>query len=97
MPGIARIGDIGLVHCSGYSIVSGSTDVLANGRGVARIGDKSGPHLMPAGKKCKPHTSTIANGAAQVLVNGRPAARIGSGLTMCTRIISGSLDVLVGP
>lgn len=93
---VARAGDLGMVHCSAYRIVGGSTDVLANGRPVARIGDSSSVHLQPVGKKCKPHVSSIISGVNDVLVNGRPIAKVGSRLAMCTFITTGSTDVNAG-
>lgn len=96
MTGVARAGDSGMVHCSGYVIASGSADVLVNGRPAARVGDASTVHLRPVGKKCFPHVATISAGSTSVLVNGRPVARVGSPLAGCTFIISGSSDVIVG-
>lgn len=96
MAGVARVGDSGMVHCSGYAIANGSTDVLVNGRPAARVGDRSTVHMKPAKKKCVPHVASITSGSSSVLVNGRPIARVGSTLAGCTYIISGSSDVFVG-
>ena len=96
MTGVARAGDSGMVHCSGYVIANGSSDVFVNGRPAARVGDRSSVHLRPVGKKCFPHVATISAGSTSVLVNGRPIARVGSPLAECTFIISGSSDVIVG-
>ena len=96
MTGVARVGDSGMVHCSGYVIASGSADVLVNGRPAARVGDSSSLHMRPVGKKCVPHVAAISAGSISVLVNGRPIARVGSPLAGCTFIISGSSDVIVG-
>ena len=51
MTGVARAGDSGMVHCSGYVIAGGSSDVFVNGRPAARVGDSSSVHLRPVGKK----------------------------------------------
>ena len=96
MTGVARAGDSGMVHCSGYVIANGSSDVFVNGRPAARVGDRSSVHLRPVGKKFFPHVATISAGSTSVLVNGRPIARVGSPLAGCTFIISGSSDVIVG-
>jgi uncharacterized Zn-binding protein involved in type VI secretion len=96
MTGVARAGDSGMVHCSGYVIASGSSDVLVNGRPAARVGDSSTVHLRPVGKKCFPHVALITSGSTSVFANGRPLARIGSSLAGCTVIISGSPNVFVG-
>jgi uncharacterized Zn-binding protein involved in type VI secretion len=95
MPAAARRGDAGVPHCSGYTIASGSADVLINGRGAARRGDVSTPHLRPA-KKCPPHVAPISSGSSSVFINGRPAARVGDGLAGCTRVATGSGDVIIG-
>ena len=96
MPGAARRGDPGAFHCSPWTIASASSDVFINGRGAARIGDKTSLHLRPAGRKCVPHTAAITQGAATVRINGQPAARIGSQLAGCTRVTGGSSDVDIG-
>lgn len=95
MPGVARQGDAGLVHCTGYTIASGSPNVRINGRPAARDGDFSTPHKRPGGKKCCVHTSTI-QASRTVKVNGRPLACMGDRLSGCTAIASGSKNVFVG-
>lgn len=96
MPAAARQGDAGVPHCSAYTIAGGSGDVKINGRGAARVGDSSSTHLKPAGKKCKPHVAAITSGSGSVMINGRPAAYVGSGLAGCTRVATGSGDVIIG-
>jgi len=96
MPAAARVGDLGVPHCSPYTIATGSLDVLINGRPAARVGDFSVPHLIPAGRKCRPHIASIAIGSTSVLINGKPAAYVGSYLAFCTFVATGSLDVIVG-
>lgn len=94
MPAVARIGDRGIPHCSGFSIVTGSPDVFVNGRPVAFLGSKSSPHLFPA-RRCKPHVSSVIARPRGVFVNGRPIACVGDPLTACTAIATGSADVFV--
>ena len=96
MPAAARRGDIGIPHCSPYVIATASSDVLINGRGAARVGDVSTPHLRPGGKKCPGHVAPIISGSSSVLINGRPAARVGSKLLLCTAVATGSFDVIIG-
>lgn len=96
MPAAARLGDAGIVHCSGFRIASASSDVFVNNRGAARRGDSSTPHLKPGGKKCPIHTSRISGGSSTVFVNNRSMARLGDGFSSCTRVASGSTDVFVG-
>lgn len=96
MPAAARQGDAGVPHCSGYVIASASGDVTINGRGAARVGDISAPHLRPGGKFCVVHAAPIVSGSSSVLINGRPAARVGDPLGACTRVATGSSDVVIG-
>lgn len=96
MPAAARRGDAGVPHCSGYTIATASSDVVINGRGAARQGDVSTGHLRPGGKTCPGHVAPISGGSSSVLINGRPAARVGDGLAGCTRVATGSGDVIIG-
>ena len=93
MPAVARVGDPGVVHCSGYNIAAGSPDVFINNRAAARVGDPSTAHQVPGGKRCGTHSSTIASGSRDVFINGRAMARVGDPLAACTRIAAGSIDV----
>jgi uncharacterized Zn-binding protein involved in type VI secretion len=96
MPAAARRGDAGVPHCSGYTIATASADVIINGRGAARVGDVSTSHLRPGGKKCPGHVAPISKGSSSVFINGRPAARVGDSLAGCTRVATGSGDVIIG-
>lgn len=96
MPAAARLNDKGVFHCSGYTIASASTDVFINGRGAARVGDKSTPHLRPGGRRCPVHVASISRGSTSVFINGKPAARVGDPLSSCTRVATGSTDVNIG-
>jgi uncharacterized Zn-binding protein involved in type VI secretion len=95
MPAVARQGDSGVAHCSGYTIAGGSPDVFINGRPAARVGDSSTVHLRP-GSPCVPHTASISQGSGTVNVNGRPLARVGDALAGCTTIAQGSPTVSAG-
>lgn len=95
MPAAARQGDLGIPHCSAYVIATGSGDVKINGRGAARRGDVSTPHLLP-GKICPGHVAPIIGGSSSVNINGRAAARVGDGLLSCTKVATGSGDVIIG-
>jgi uncharacterized Zn-binding protein involved in type VI secretion len=96
MPGAARKGDAGVVHCSGFVIAGGSGDVTINGLPAARVGDTTTAHLFPARKRCGVHTAVIVGGSNSVFINGKPAARAGDPLSGCTRIAQGSSDVTIG-
>jgi uncharacterized Zn-binding protein involved in type VI secretion len=96
MPAAARLGDPGIPHCGPYVIATASTDVVINGRGAARIGDISTPHLRPGGRSCVVHVAPIITGSSSVFINGRPAARQGDALGACTRVALGSFNVNIG-
>lgn len=67
MPKIAHLGDP-ISH--GGSVIEGSDDVFADGRAVARVGDKV---------SCRRHrNSVIISGSSTVFVNGRAVAVDGS-------------------
>lgn len=95
MPPVARKGDAGIPHCSGYVLATASTDVYVNDRGAVRVDDLSTPHLRP-GAPCVIHVSSVCMGSSSVFVNDRPLARVGDALAACTRIAQGSPDVVAG-
>jgi hypothetical protein len=93
---VARLGDIGVPHCSPFVIATGSPDVFVNGLPLAALGDITTPHLLPAPTTpptCPVHVGVIRGGSFKVFVNGRPVARIGEKLLDCTLIATGSFDV----
>ena len=96
MAAVARQGDAGVSHCSGFTIAQGSSSVFINGRPAARVGDSNTSHLKPAGRFCLPHTASISTGSASVKCNGRPLARVGSSFSGCTAVAQGSPNVFVG-
>jgi uncharacterized Zn-binding protein involved in type VI secretion len=95
MPAVARKGDAGVPHCSGYTIATGSGDVNINGKPAARVGDTSTSHLLP-GSPCPSHTSAINKGSTTINVNGKQLARVGDSLAGCTTIAQGSPNVFAG-
>ena len=95
MPAQARVGDPGIPHCSPYVIMTGSTDVIVNGKAAATVGSLSTPHLVPA-RICFTHVAPVVTGSLSVLINGKPAARVGDYLAGCTVIALGSFDVITG-
>ena len=96
MPEVARKGDPGVVHCTGYNMATASTDVFINNRGAVRLGDQSSVHLLPGRKWCVPHVASVSAASPSVFVNGRALARRGDPLGGCTRIAAGSPDVISG-
>ncbi|WP_417660882.1 PAAR domain-containing protein [Pseudomonas sp.] len=83
----ARISD--MTACSGHNknpIVEGSSDVLFDGLGAARLGDKTACDSVIS-------SAVIAN----VLINGKPAAVLGSTASHNNNpIVTGSGTVVIG-
>lgn len=91
---IVLLGDLGTDH-QGFlptPVIAGSTDVLVDGKPVARVGDPLASHSKP---KHPPHPRTIAAGSATVLINGIPAAMSG-GVISCGGVTIGSGSVVIG-
>jgi uncharacterized Zn-binding protein involved in type VI secretion len=98
MPGAVGVGDSCFPHCGKipHTIRSGAPDVLVNGKPMSAVGDICTPHLTPKAKCKAPHIASIITGSPSVVVGGKPAATVGSALLLCTFVISGSPDVIVG-
>lgn len=92
------VGDACFPHCGiiPHTIITGAPDVVVNGKPMAAVGDVCTPHPTPKAKCKKPHTAPIITGSSSVIVGGRPAATLGSYLLLCTFVISGSPDVMIG-
>lgn len=91
---IVLLGDPGSDH-EGYPctpVISGSPDVLIDGKPVARVGDALAPHAKP---KRRPHSRAIATGSPTVLINGKPVAVTGGAID-CGGVTIGSGSVIVG-
>lgn len=84
MPAACRIGD---KDSGGEAIVTGSSDVFINGKGVARVGDTDS-HKPP---------ETKIQGSPSVFVNGKPVVRVGDKDTHGPPhvMVQGSPDVMV--
>lgn len=76
-------------------IISSSPNTIAQGLGIARVGDVALPHKRYGSKRL--HALMIASGSPTVIVNGLAAATIGSVMT-CGDIIaiSPAMTVQVG-
>lgn len=91
---VVLLGDLGADH-AGFPptpVISGSPDVLIDGKPVARVGDPLAPHSKP---KHPPHPRTIVAGSATVLINGMPAAVTGGAIS-CGGVTIGSGSVVIG-
>ena len=94
MPGVARVNvDMSSGHdaCPGTVIITGSNDVMINGKPCAVVGSTCAPHgclIHPS------HTQVIVTGGS-VLVNGKQVAIKGSQIGCGGVIVSGSSDVIV--
>ena len=103
MPGAARgVGRdrVQSVDGTGYKCrvpmmtrtLSCSANVLVNGIGVVRIGDKVAPHPRSG---CSLDTSSLTRSSRKVIINGRGAGRMGDAYGPNT-IVSGSSNVIIG-
>lgn len=91
---IVLLGDLGTDH-EGFPptpVISGSPDVLMDGKPVARMGDPLAMHSKP---KHSPHPRAIAGGESSVLINGIPVAVTGSAIT-CGGVTIGSGSGVAG-
>lgn len=94
MPGIVRLGDV----CSGHGCfpprpnIASSTDVLANGVGVHRVGDSWAPHTCHGST----HDGIAVTGSPTVFVNGVPITRIGDTVSCGSSMSVGSSDSIAG-
>jgi uncharacterized Zn-binding protein involved in type VI secretion len=80
--GVARVGDT-ISH--GGHIISGSTNRLANGLGIARLGDAV---------HCDTHGDVVITSAStKAKANGLGIARVGDSVSCGATIISGSGNV----
>ncbi len=105
MPPMGRLGDMsqapidihGCPACPHPVVgpaVTGSPDVLVNGRPALRVGDQ-GVHMVC----CGPNMWEAKMGSATVLINNKAAHRLGDMDKHCGgvgQLIEGSPDVLVG-
>lgn len=90
----SRIGDLELVHCSPPVRGQGYPNCIISGSPASRVGDLNITHLLPAGRKCVPHTFAMLTGSTNVFVGGSPMGRISS--QTCTAVIQGSPNVFIG-
>ena len=74
------------------STMACSTNVIVNGIGAVRIGDRVAPHPR---RGCSLDTSSLSRASMKVLINGRGAGRMGDAYGPNV-IISGSSNVIIG-
>lgn len=87
MPAQARLGD---KTSHGGAIITGSPDVMVNGKKAARLGDSHSCPLPGHG------VTSIVTGSATVMINGQPAARVGDVTGCGATIVEGSDTVFTG-
>lgn len=73
--------------------ISASGNVIINGRGAMRKGDKFVIHCIPA-PEC--HMPVLMKGSRTVKVNGRDAGRFGDPTACGARVMTGSGNVIIG-
>jgi len=104
MPKISRDNDLAATghKCDAVKgIIATCGTVFANGRKVARPGDKLKPHVIknpafpPSPPPCIPHKAKINRGSITVFAEGRPVARRGDSADMGS-MIGGSPNVFAG-
>ncbi|MEP4392053.1 type VI secretion system PAAR protein [Marinobacter sp.] len=91
---VVLVGDLGTDH-QGFTptpVISGSPNVLIDGKPVARVSDQLTPHSKP---KHPPHPRTIASGSSTVFINGLPVATTGGAIS-CGGVTIGSSSAVVG-
>lgn len=100
MTALAAIGDLTLGHFEGCflpptPILTGSPNVLVNGRAAATIGSRVLPHFCVApGPRLVAHVNRIiVTGSPTVFINGLAAATIGSLVDCGDTIGAGSPSV----
>lgn len=72
---------------------SASGNVITNGKGAMRVGDKFATHCCPnAG--C--HPPVLASGSGTVKINGKAAGRLGDPTGCGAKVMVGSGNVLIG-
>ncbi|QZE57325.1 PAAR motif of membran proteins [Erwinia phage pEa_SNUABM_1] len=90
-----RLGtDLSTGHSGYFPVVpaQASSNVLVNGKGSVRAGDKYRPHWKP---KKPPHTG-VATSSSSVRVNGKPAQRAGDANSCGDTASNGSSNVRFG-
>jgi uncharacterized Zn-binding protein involved in type VI secretion len=95
---LSQTGDPFRDCCEGPIITSTSEcskNVIINGYGAVRFGDRVKTHLIGCGECCGLDRSQLDTGAFSVFVNKRHMGRMGDHYTVDNQIISGSLNVLV--
>lgn len=96
--GAARVGDMTSGHDDypGTPIITGSSTLICDGKGVACVGDKCQDHDKSHGHN---HTPIITGGSSFFTVDGRPVAVVGSEVAencdSSNVIIEGSATLIV--
>lgn len=95
MPAVTRLGDLNTGHdsCPPVQLAECSSDVIINGKGCGRLGDRYVPHAC---KEHGSHVGIISSASSTVFVNGRGIARIGDSVNCGGSVAQGSENVFAG-
>lgn len=96
MGGATRLGDYNSGHdsCKPVPLEECSSDVLINGKGAGRQGDK---YLQHGCSDHPMHEDYITSGSSSVYINGKQAASIGDPLNKSgSFVVEGSDNVFIG-
>ena len=95
MPPVGRDGDICLGHGSfpPTPVITFSNNVIVNGKGLFREGDKAASHGSPS--PSPPHSRVASSGSPDTFVNGKPAMRIGDPIACGGLLAQGSPDTII--
>ena len=72
---------------------AGSSDVIAEGTGVVRVGDAVERHDQPG---CIPHAPPLVVGSNTVFANGKAIGRKGDTYACTAKILTGASTVIAG-
>lgn len=88
----SRLGDNCSCHdaCPTVPAVTASGDVLINGRGAVRLGDRYRSHGCRSHSQ---HQDVVSDGCNAVFANGKPLARVGDPVDHGNLVKAGSPDV----
>ncbi len=95
MPQATRLDDCCTGHdaCGARPLITGSGNVLINGRKAGRKSDIYQSHGCDAHAT---HNDEIVGGSSTVFINSLKAARVGDDISLAGTVLEGSKNVFVG-